>query len=115
MRTITAVESISLDGVMQGPGRPDEDERGGFTHGGWAAPFGADPEQARVMGGYMRGESDLAADLLDALLLLVHPLVLGHGRRLFAETAPHARLRLVDTAPTGAGVLINHYAREGVR
>jgi dihydrofolate reductase len=39
MSTITAFESITLDGVMQAPGRPDEDSRGGFTHGGWGAGF----------------------------------------------------------------------------
>lgn len=38
MRKLVAVEHISLDGVMQAPGRPDEDVRGGFEHGGWAAP-----------------------------------------------------------------------------
>ena len=59
MRKITAVESISLDGVMQAPGRPDEDERGGFAHGGWAVPYAADPVQGRVIGGHMQGESDL--------------------------------------------------------
>jgi dihydrofolate reductase len=39
MGTITAFESITLDGVMQAPGRPDEDPREGFPHGGWAAGY----------------------------------------------------------------------------
>ena len=36
---ITAFESVTLDGVMQAPGRPDEDTRGGFPYGGWAVPY----------------------------------------------------------------------------
>jgi dihydrofolate reductase len=39
MRKITAFTSVTLDGVMQAPGRPDEDRRGGFARGGWAAPY----------------------------------------------------------------------------
>src|SRR3954468_21885644 len=39
VRKLVAVESVSLDGVMQAPGRPDEDLRGGFEHGGWATPY----------------------------------------------------------------------------
>jgi len=35
MSTITVFESVTLDGVMQGLGRPDEDTRDGFAHGGW--------------------------------------------------------------------------------
>lgn len=37
MSTITALESITLDGVMQAPGRADEDTRHGFTQDGWSA------------------------------------------------------------------------------
>ena len=33
---IVVINHLSLDGVMQSPGRPDEDTRGGFRHGGWA-------------------------------------------------------------------------------
>src|SRR3990170_4762375 len=36
---IVVFESVTLDGVMQAPGRPDEDTRGGFAYGGWAAPY----------------------------------------------------------------------------
>lgn len=39
MRTLIAIEFLSLDGVMQGVGSPDEDREGGFEHGGWGAPF----------------------------------------------------------------------------
>ena len=42
MRRITVFESVTLDGVMQAPGRPDEDTRGGFQHGGWATPYADD-------------------------------------------------------------------------
>src|SRR5881409_2158948 len=39
MRKIVVFISLTLDGVMQAPGRPDEDTRGGFKHGGWAVPY----------------------------------------------------------------------------
>ncbi|HET9849425.1 MAG TPA: dihydrofolate reductase family protein [Candidatus Dormibacteraeota bacterium] len=35
---LVVLNHVSLDGVMQAPGRPDEDTRGGFVHGGWAVP-----------------------------------------------------------------------------
>jgi dihydrofolate reductase len=39
MRKLSLVEFLTLDGVMQGFGGPDEDRDGGFTHGGWGAPY----------------------------------------------------------------------------
>jgi dihydrofolate reductase len=39
MSKIIVNNLLTLDGVMQAPGRPDEDTRGGFTHGGWATPY----------------------------------------------------------------------------
>jgi dihydrofolate reductase len=43
------INHITLDGVMQAPGRPDEDKRGGFEHGGWAIP-GNDEVTGRALG-----------------------------------------------------------------
>ena len=189
MRTVTVTEHLTLDGVMQAPGRPDEDTRGGFEHGGWAIP-GNDEVMARVMGeGMARGGSLLlgrrtyedfygfwphqkdnpftdvlndiekfvasrtlteplswnnstllegdAADavkelkeqpgedigvlgsgelvqslirhqLVDEYLLMIHPLVLGSGRRLFPDGV-HSSLRLVDSVTTTTGVVIATY------
>jgi len=38
MAELVVIENVTLDGVMQAPGRPDEDTRDGFSHGGWAVP-----------------------------------------------------------------------------
>jgi dihydrofolate reductase len=45
---IVVIDHITLDGVVQAPGRPDEDTRGGFTAGGWAAERAGDGTVARV-------------------------------------------------------------------
>jgi dihydrofolate reductase len=55
MGTISIVENVSLDGVVQAPGSPDEDRRGGFTHGGWFALY-PDAVLGEVMGHGMAGE-----------------------------------------------------------
>ncbi len=49
MGRIIVTNNISLDGVMQAPGRPDEDTRGGFAHGGWSGPYN-DDDKMRKMG-----------------------------------------------------------------
>jgi len=49
MGQIIAFTNLTLDGVMQAPGRPQEDMRDGFEHGGWAAPFAAMQEAGDVL------------------------------------------------------------------
>ncbi len=58
MRKIIVLSFISLDGVMQAPGGPDEDKEGGFKYGGWVTPF-FDEESGKLMGKQMK-----PADLL---------------------------------------------------
>jgi len=191
MRSISVVVSISLDGVMQAPGRPDEDERGGFDRGGWATAYG-DAVMGQKMGEGLQQEAELlfgrrtyqdfagfwpkqtdnpftpvldkaqkyvasrtlseplpwqnstllAGDaarsvvdlkessgpdlivlgcgdlvqslrgggLIDEYLLLIHPLVLGKGSRLFPDGPPE-QFRLTDSLPTTTGVIIATYQR----
>jgi dihydrofolate reductase len=190
VRTISATLSMSLDGVIQAPGRPDEDIREGFDRGGWAVPYN-DDVMAKKMGegmassgtmlfgrrtyedffGFWPQQTDnpftpylnqatkyvvsstlteplpwensillsgdptasvaklkaesgpnlgivgsgelvrslLAAGLIDRYVLLIHPLVLGQGRRLFDDRGPGADLELVDSVTTSKGVIIGTY------
>ena len=180
------INHVTLDGVMQAPGRRDEDLRGGFEHGGWAIP-GNDEVMGAKLGEWMGGEHAfllgrrsyedmlrawnrmggpykdalnntpkyvasrspatrlgwpnstllhgdipaavvelkrsrnlvimgsgelirelMAADVIDVFGLLIHPLVLGSGRRLFADGV-QASLRLTDCTTTTKGVLLATY------
>jgi dihydrofolate reductase len=191
MAKIVVINHLTLDGVMQSPGRPEEDMRGGFTHGGWGSrnsdeemlgavyarvnaggglrlllgrwtyeemlgywntqdsPFkdglnnapkyvasrtlheplpwpnstllkgeaaGAVAELKQqvigdlfVMGSGELIETLMRRNLIDEYLLVIHPLVLGTGRRMFAGGAPPAALRLVDAKTTAKGVVIAAY------
>ena len=51
MRSLVAIEFLSLDGVMQSLGSPEEDTEGGFRHGGWSAPYGDEVERLAAGGG----------------------------------------------------------------
>ena len=59
MRKVVVLEHISLDGVIQGPGGPDEDTSGGFAHGGWISRY-SDP----ALGTLLRKQMSLPFDLL---------------------------------------------------
>ncbi|PYP79200.1 MAG: deaminase [Gemmatimonadetes bacterium] len=190
MRRLMVLEMVTLDGVMQAPGGREEDPRGGFTHGGWSAPYndsvkmqvmgegmsrGADMLFGRwtyekmynvwhgrtdnpftavfersqkyvasrtlrgplpwvnstplegdaadavarlkqepgldllVMGSGVLAESLMRRGLVDEFQLLIHPLVLGSGRRLFSDGVPYSALKLVKSVPTTTGVIIATY------
>ena len=58
MRKLIAITQVTLDGVMQSPGGPEEDPRNGFTHGGWVMPFWDDTLN-QAIGDTIAGEFDM--------------------------------------------------------
>src|SRR6266498_3827461 len=121
----------SLDGVLQGPGAPDEDREGGFEYGGWQAPY-FDEESGKVISDHIAGlealllgrktyeifaaywpkqpaENPIAA----RLNLWVFPVLLGSGKRLFAEGTVPTALRLVESATFPKGAVHLTYERAG--
>ncbi len=179
---------ISLDGVMQAPGGPEEDTSGGFKYGGWVAPYG-DEVSGKVMKRLMKptdlllgrktfriwedywpqhengwpgindvtkyvlsktlkksdwknsvffqnladieklkhstgadiqvwGSSELAQlllknDLVDELWLIIHPLTLGNGKKLFGTGPIPAAFTLAESTVTPTGLIIANYKRAG--
>ena len=191
---LTTTTQVSVDGVMQGPGGPDEDRRGGFERGGWAHfdneattfvdqvyqradafLFGrrtyeifagswgtwpdpgdspiwkalntqpkyvasttlTDPQWANttvLSGDVAAAIGELKAkpagelqvhgsgalirwlldnDLVDEMNLLIFPVVVGQGTRLFPDTGPDIALDLVDSRATPKGVTIQVYRPTG--
>ena len=187
MSKVVVFMNLTLDGVTQAPGRPDEDRRGEFEHGGWATPYAtmeAAEESMAYTGALLLGrrtyedfyavwpnrtdnpftavlnntqkyvasttleeplswsnstllkgdaaeavarlkeelgkdlvilgsgelvQSLMRRNLVDEYVLLIHPLVLGSGRRLFADGGAFAALRLVGIKTTTTGVVIATY------
>jgi dihydrofolate reductase len=62
-----------------------------------------------VLGSGALLQSLMRRNLVDEFLLLIHPLVLGSGRRLFPDGGPRAALRLADSVTTTTGVVIATY------
>lgn len=62
-----------------------------------------------ILGSGVLVQSLMQRNLIDRYTLLIHPLVLGSGRRLFTDDGTLARLRLVDSTTTGTGVIIATY------
>ena len=59
MRKVIVLEHISLDGVIQAPGGPDEDTSGAFAHGGWIGAYSDE-----ILGTYLRRQMNMPFDLL---------------------------------------------------
>jgi dihydrofolate reductase len=83
MGILVAHEFVTLDGVMQSPGSPDEDREGGFEHGGWQAPYATGEGGALVAAQYQS---------MDALLL---------GRKTYAMFATYWPTASADIPFTG--------------
>ncbi|MGE5123663.1 MAG: dihydrofolate reductase family protein [Acidobacteriaceae bacterium] len=192
MRKVIVLEHISLDGVIQGPGGPDEDTSGGFAHGGWIAPYSdeilgtalrrmmytpfdlllgritfdiwvsywphhadawpevnaatkyvasntlssTDWQPAVILKGeiaekvanikqqpgpdlHVWGSGNLIQtllrhDLVDAFWLMIYPLTLGDGKRLFAHGTLPASFKVTEGKVSPSGVIVVNYERAGV-
>ena len=189
MRRIIVLSMITLDGVIQAPGGPEEDTSGGFEYGGWVAPYGdevsgmvfkeklmqpsdlllgrktfeiwedywpkhesmwagindvrkhvfsttrkssdwsntifleslTDIEKLKASDGAdirVWGSSELIQlliknDMIDELWLIIYPLILGRGKKLFADGLIPAAFTLIESTVTPSGVIIANYRRSG--
>src|SRR5919108_245148 len=97
MGELIVTEFVTLDGVAQAPGAPDEDREEGFEHGGWQAPL-FDDESGNTMFEQAKG--------MDALLL-------GSGKQVFAGGAVPTALRLTESVTYPNGTLHVAYETAG--
>jgi len=98
MRKVIALEFMTLDGVIQAGGGPDEDRSGPNLH---------------VYGSANLLQTLFKQDLVDELWLKIFPLTLGSGKRLFADGTIPAALKVTESTITSKGVIIVNYQRAG--
>ncbi len=99
---------LSLDGVMQGPGGPGEDRSGGFERGGWVVPTRLKERpggELQVHGSCAPAHTLHDAGLLDEYRLIVFPVVLGGGKRLFPDGSVPGTLDLIRSTVTSKGAV----------
>jgi hypothetical protein len=99
---LTTVTNVSVDGVMQGLGGPDEDRRGGFERGGWALPLFDDEAETFLGQVYQRADAFLFGppDLRDLRRLMGNRILGGKpGQQPHRSGAEHAaQVRRIDHA-----------------
>ncbi len=98
MRKLITNTFVTLDGVMQAPGGPEEDPTGGFK--------------------YIHGSSNLIQTLLkhnliDEFRIWIFPAVIGTGKRLFGQGTIPSGLKLIDAKISATGVIIATYVPGG--
>src|SRR5437773_2667291 len=102
---LTTMTQVTVDGVMQGNGgASDEDRRNGFERGGWAMGVADNATMTLINQTYQRA---------DAITLLIVPVILGQGTRLFPDAGPDIALDLVDSRADSKGVTIQVYLPTG--
>jgi len=94
---LTATMMVTLDGVYQGPGGPDEDRRGGFDRGGWTAPFGDEEGWAFVTSWFERADALLLGRKTWEIWLPYWPLhdagdPVSHGINVLPKYVPSTTL-----------------------
>ena len=114
---LTTMTQVTVDGVMHGNGAAsDEDRRSGFERGGWAMGVFGDETMTFIDQTYQRADAFLFGRRtyeLFAGYLLVVPVILGQGTRLFPDTGPDRALELVASRVTPGGVTIQVYRPDG--
>lgn len=88
--------------------------RGDVTEAVADVKEGGEGGELQVMGSGELIQTLMRGNLIDEYMLLIHPIVLGSGQRLFREGSPVTKMRLVDSKTTGTGVVIATLAAEAM-